>query len=109
MPLSIQVTSIFHITGHGTVLAGEVHEGTVRVGQRVVVRAPAEFLEDRIQGIEVDRENVTKAGKGTSVGLLFANLTPQLLPSGIVAVGEGGFDVVELLIEEKEQPWWHFW
>ena len=109
----VRVNSIFHISGRGTVLAGRVENGTVRIGSRVAVRSPNVSLIKGLKGLERNRAIVSNASAGEEVAILIRDLDPAALIGGIELVrGEHGapsWRVVDLVIEKAPKRWWEFW
>jgi hypothetical protein len=66
-----EVDDVFSIRGRGTVVTGQVIEGTARVGDEVLINGT---IESRIDGIEAFRKILEEAGPGTNLGLLLRDL-----------------------------------
>ncbi len=109
MSLNIPVTDIFHINGRGTVVTGNIKEGSVRIGQMVVVISPGERVEIRVSGLEVDKKIVSRAIAGQFVGLMLEGFEPAELLSGLRRTDEGQFEVVSLAVVASDRRWWQFW
>lgn len=82
------VEGVFSIRGRGTVVAGVIEEGTVRVGDEVRVGDGFPALV-RVDGIEVSRQSTDEASSGERAGLLFAELDKSAVARGQV-VTDGG-------------------
>jgi translation elongation factor EF-Tu-like GTPase len=80
------VDGVFVIRGRGTVLAGVVEEGTVRVGDQVRI---GDGFPVRVDGIEVSRQVAAQAESGEKAGLLFTDLDKGSVMRGQV-VTDGG-------------------
>lgn len=109
----IRVNSIFHISGHGTVLAGRVESGIVWMGSRVALRTPNVSLIKQLEGLEQNRKTVPNASAGEDVAMLVRDLDPAMLVGGIEFVraehGPSSWRVVDLVVEKAPNRWWEFW
>jgi elongation factor Tu len=81
------VDGVFAIRGRGTVVAGVVEEGTVRVGDQVSI---GDGFSVRVDGIEVSRQVAAQADAGEKAGLLFTDLDKASVMRGQV-VTDGGY------------------
>jgi elongation factor Tu len=105
----IDVTSLFHVAGRGTILAGRVTKGRVAVGDMVDVRSPATSVRSSVAGLERDKEFVPEAGLGADVAILLRDLDPAQIRDGMTADESGGWHVVSLRLHGVDKPWWRFW
>jgi translation elongation factor EF-Tu-like GTPase len=81
------VEDVFSITGRGTVVTGQVAQGTVRVGLRVTVLTAAGQLPSKVTGIEMFRRIVDSATVGDKVGLLLAQVRGAQVARGDTITG----------------------
>ncbi len=108
----VSVKSIFHVAGRGTVFQGDVEDGAVSVGDRVVVSSPGNRVTVRISGIErtETRELITAAAAGEDVALLVRDFDLASIADGI---WRQEHEIVPLAIEISRPAgavrWWEFW
>lgn len=81
------VADVFSIRGRGTVAAGRVEDGTLRVHDEVQINGGPPL---RVDGIEAFRAVREQAATGEEVGLLFAGLGRDDISSGDVITSGGG-------------------
>src|SRR5260221_13691670 len=109
----IRVNSIFHISSHGTVLAGRVESGIVWIGSRVALRTPNVSLIKQLEGLERNRKPVPNASAGEDVAILVRDLDPAMLVGGVELVRAEheppSWRVVDLVVEKAPKRWWEFW
>lgn len=81
------VEDVFFIRGRGAVATGRIEEGTLRVGDEVVIGGAGPF---RVDGIEMFRKVLDEAHAGDNIGVLFKKLEREQIPRGaiITAVGD---------------------
>lgn len=80
------VDGVFVIRGRGTVVAGVVEEGSVRIGDQVRI---GDGFPARVDGIEVHQQGADQAEAGEKVGLLFTDLDKASVRRGqVVTDGE---------------------
>jgi len=111
MTLEMRVTSVFHIQGRGTVLAGEIAHGSVDTGQWILVATPAHASRARILGIERtdNGELVARAGAGDAVALQTGPIGFDELADGITRDADGVIMPLDLYVRAAPRPWWQFW
>ena len=67
----------FNITNRGTVVTGRVLRGTIRVGDKICISIPGQYLVQKyvveVLGIEMYKKMVDYARQGDSVGLILGN------------------------------------
>lgn len=72
----LTVADVFMIRGRGTVVAGMVETGVVRIGLSVLVERAGEVVAQTVvAGIEKFRDTVDSASAGDNVGLLVPDST----------------------------------
>jgi translation elongation factor EF-Tu-like GTPase len=72
---AMKVEDVFSIAGRGTVVTGRIAAGSVRSGDRLVLRrASGETRSCRVRGIEKFRKVLDSAGAGEDAGLLLDGL-----------------------------------
>ena len=110
---TIRVNSIFHISGRGTVLAGRIESGGVRIGSRVALRTPTISVIKELKGLERNCEIVSHASTGEDVAILLQNLDPSMLIGGVELIKvenePPSWRVIDLIVEEGPKRWWEFW
>ena len=119
---SLQLETTFTITGRGLVLAGQIVDGTVKIGGRVVLpEGPGGTRNERVTGIEfIDGHNDDGTAK-SAIGLLLdelpvqdiAALRSQLTPGLVLRVEdpEPGYQPPPVPSKPSwaRRPWWQFW
>lgn len=78
------VDDVFSIRGKGTVVTGVVEEGTLHVGDDVLINRHKPV---RVDGIEAFRKVLQSAEKGTNIGVLFAKLDRSEIGPGDLLTG----------------------
>jgi len=81
------IDRVFTMHGFGTVVAGTVLSGQVRVGDRVMVYP--EGLATRVRGVQVHREKRDSSGLGQRTALNLQDVKKEELRRGQVAAAEG--------------------
>ena len=79
------VDGVFFIRGRGTVIAGVVEEGSVRVGDQVRI---GDGFPVRVDGIEASRQVADQADAGEKAGLLFTDLDKASVMRGQVVTDD---------------------
>ena len=108
----LTVRSIFHLAGRGTVFQGDVEDGSVSVGDRVVVSSPERRVTVRVAGIErtETRELVTSAQAADDIALLVRDFDLGSIEDGIWRQEQ---EITPLAIEISRPlgagRWWEFW
>lgn len=75
-----RIDDVFSIHGRGTVVVGNVMDGTFSVGDKVCIRnSDGEVCKTEIVGIELFRKLVGSAGKGENAGFLLNGIERNLL------------------------------
>lgn len=75
------VEDVFFISGRGVVVTGRVDQGTVRVGDRVLLNGGRAL---QVTGIEAFRRVLEQASSGENVGVLLAGLDRKDIKRGDV-------------------------
>ncbi len=107
----ILADSIFHIPGQGTVLAGHIRSGQVKVGDKVEVCSPSNSVSLRVAGLERigTREMPSSAQTGEEVGVLIRGLSLEQVEDGVRRVEPLVWQVVSLTLRGTSRPWWKLW
>jgi elongation factor Tu len=105
------VESIFHIPGQGTVLAGHIRSGQVKVGDKVDVCSPLKSASLQVAGLERIgvREMLGSAQNGDEVGVLVRGLSLEQVEDGVKRVEPLVWQVVSLTLRGTPRPWWKLW
>lgn len=74
------VEDIFAIGGRGVVLTGTVEQGSVSVGDSVMVNEVSAV----VSGVEAFNKQLTSVSQGQSAGILFTDLSKEQVPQGAV-------------------------
>ena len=84
----VTIDDVFFIRGRGAVATGKVEEGTLRVGDEVLIDGAGPV---RVDGIEAFRKRLNEASAGENIGVLFSQLERDQLRRGavITAAGDG--------------------
>ena len=80
------IADVFFIRGRGAVATGKIEDGTLRVGDEVLVDGSGPV---RVDGIEAFRKVLEQAAAPENVGLLFSKLERSQLKPGAVITGAG--------------------
>jgi hypothetical protein len=80
------VDDVFSIRGRGTVVTGVVEEGTLRVGDEVLINRHKQV---RVDAIEAFRKVLESAEKGATIGLLLSKLNRSEIGPGDLLTGVG--------------------
>ena len=76
------VEDVFTVSGRGTVVVGKVEEGTVSVGDEVVICRRSGCQPARVDGLERFREVVKSARAGEAVGVLLRKVSHDQVERG---------------------------
>ena len=114
--MNMIIESIFSLTSRGTVLAGYLEEGTLSVGQNIILKTPKNSVSTKVDGIEINRESILTAEEGQQLAILVSNVNLKLLSDGVICtedrdyiiknlkVIEGPKDIESIRITKK---WWN--
>ena len=80
------IDDVFFIRGRGSVVTGRIADGTLRVGDEVMIDGKGPV---RVDGIEAFRKVLEQAQAGDNVGLLFKKLAKNELTRGAVITAAG--------------------
>ena len=80
------IADVFFIRGRGSVATGKIEDGTLRVGDEVLIDGNGPV---RVDGIEAFRKLLEQAAAPENVGLLFSKLERGQLKPGAVITGVG--------------------
>jgi len=76
------VDDVFFIKGRGTVVTGRIEQGTVHVGDEIMIRGPRGERKTIVNGIEAFRKILPEAGPGQDVGILLKDISKQDIARG---------------------------
>ena len=94
-PLRLPVDRSFVIAGFGTVITGTLIQGTVALGDTVLIVPPG--LHARVRNIQVHDNNVERASAGTRVALNLSGLEKSEVLRGSVVSTPGYFEETSLV------------
>lgn len=100
-PMKMQVQEIFTITGTGTVAAGLLTNGSVKVGDTVKLgpNAVGNFIDTRVRSIQCKRVPVTSVTAGKYVCLGLHNVPRREIKKGMFILNS----------DSKAKAIWEFW
>ena len=104
----MEIRDAFGISHRGTVLAGRVVQGSVRVGDRAVLKTVRGDIPTHITGVEIFRKLLDVAHEGDEVGLLCRNLNSTALDGNYVGDDENR-KLEGVLLVSAAPRWWEFW
>ena len=105
---TVEISSVFTISGRGTILAGRVLAGRVSIGDRAILKTARGDIPTRVEGVEVARKILDTARAGDEVGVLCRHLDASSLDGNIV--GEPDSPKLEgVRLESAPARWWEFW
>ena len=123
--MKMTVQDIFSIRGRGAVLAGHLDEGEMHVGQKVILKTKENSLKTKIDGIEINRQELQSVEAKKDLAILIRDIDLSLLSDGVTYNEETNYSVKNLIVQEapnesddeekvesKLQPaskWWQFW
>ncbi len=88
----LTVDDVFSIRGRGTVVTGKVEEGTLRVGDELLINRHKKV---RVDGIEAFRKVLESAEQGQMVGVLFRKLDrSEVGPGDLLTDAASGADAM---------------
>jgi hypothetical protein len=80
------VDDVFSIRGRGTVVTGQIEDGTLAVGDEVLINGARQV---RVDGIEAFRKTLKQASAGDNVGILLHELDRNDVKRDDVLTGAG--------------------
>jgi elongation factor Tu len=83
------VEDVFSIKGRGTVVTGKIEQGTLRVGDEVVIQGKNGQKRTVVAGLEAFRKTLDQANAGDAVGILLKDIAKQDVQPGDVVLGPG--------------------
>jgi translation elongation factor EF-Tu-like GTPase len=123
--MKMTVKDIFSIKGQGAVLAGHLDEGEMHVGQKVVLKAKENSFMTKIDGIEINRQELQTVKAEEDLAILIRNIDLSLLSDGVTYTEETNYIVDNLIVYEASNEtedeknlenkiqsvskWWQFW
>lgn len=81
------VQEIFSIRGRGTVISGQIENGTVTVGDEIFLLSQGSQKKTKVSGVEVKRKKVKQAQKGDQAGVLLKEIGEGEIQPGDVLAG----------------------
>lgn len=78
------VEDVFSIAKRGTVVTGKIEQGTLKVGDEVVIQGGTGERKTVVSGIEISRKVTSQANAGDNVGILFKDISRQDVQRGDV-------------------------
>jgi selenocysteine-specific translation elongation factor len=108
----LEVRSVFHVAGRGTVFEGVVDRGVVSVGDRVTVSSPGNQVAVKVSGIEdvSGRELVTSASAGERIAMFIRGFDIEAIEDGI---WRQEHEITPLAVDiagvARIRHWWQFW
>jgi translation elongation factor EF-Tu-like GTPase len=107
---------VFTISGRGSVIAGKILSGRVRIGDRVLASTADTSQSCTVTAVQIGSELVNDAESGATVGLLLRGFDPKKLPADLPRRDDGslgGLRVRSLppgyVAPAGAKPWWKFW
>lgn len=91
----LPIDRVFTLTGFGTIVTGTLLDGTLQVGQEVMI-LPQE-LKTRIRGLQTHKQQITVAQPGSRVAINLANVARSELERGNVVSLSGQLRPSQLL------------
>jgi elongation factor Tu len=76
------VDDIFSIRNRGTVVTGKIEQGTLRVGDQLVIRGKNGDKAAVVTGIEAFRKTLDQATSGDTVGILLKDVSREDVQRG---------------------------
>ncbi len=114
--MNMIIESIFSLTSRGAVLAGYLEEGTIEVGQNIILKTPDNALSTVVEGIEVNRKSISTAEQGEHLAILVNNINLKLLSDGVIYTDDRNFIIKSLKAVEgprniesikTTKKWWN--
>lgn len=84
------VEDVFFIRGRGTVVTGQVAQGTLKSGDEIQLRRGEKTRKVVVAGIESFHKQMNEAGPGANIGLLLKDLTKDDVQRGDILSGDSG-------------------
>ena len=88
-PYLMPVEGVFSITGRGTVAAGRIETGVVKVGDEVQILGLGEEKKAVVTGVEMFRKLLDEGEAGDDVGLLLRGIDKAEIKRGMVITHSG--------------------
>ena len=89
LPFLMPVEDVFSITGRGTVAAGRVERGVVKVGDVVEIIGYHETKSTTVTGVEMFRKLLDQAEAGDNIGALLRGISREEIQRGQVLAKPG--------------------
>jgi elongation factor Tu len=88
------VQDVFTIRGRGTVVTGQIENGTLNVGDEVSLLRNGSIKRVKVAGIEIFQKQLQQAQAPAEVGVLFTNLDKRDIQREDILTGsESGFSL----------------
>lgn len=81
------VQEVLTIKGRGTVLIGQIENGTISVGDEIRIQGKDSDKTIAVTGLEVSRKRVTTAQTGDNVGVLLKDIDEIDVQQGDILTG----------------------
>ena len=88
-PFLMPVEDVFSITGRGTVVAGRVERGVLKVGEEIEIVGIRDTKQAKCTGIEVFRRLVNQARVGDNIAVLLRGISKEEVKRGQVLAAPG--------------------
>ena len=102
------VSDAFSVSTRGTVLSGQVRRGTIRLGDKAILKSPAGEMPVQIAGVEVARTRLDLAKEGENAGVLCHNLSSSDLDRHTMLDGDVR-RFQDVVLVSAPARWWEFW
>jgi elongation factor Tu len=83
------VEDVFSIAKRGTVVTGRIEQGTLNIGDEVLIQRGNKERKAVVTGIEMFRKTLNQATVGDNVGILLKDISRQDVQHGDVLVSPG--------------------
>lgn len=107
-PVRLPMDRVFSVQGFGTVVTGTLHNGTIRLGQEIVIE-PGHTLA-KVRSLQVHNEKVEQAEAGQRVAINLAGIEVSEVRRGAVVITPGAYPVGTILdlkihnLESMDKP-----
>ncbi len=114
--MNMIIESIFSLTSRGAVLAGYLEEGTLKVGQNIILKTQKNSISTKVEGIEINRKSISTAEQGQHLAIMIMNIDFKLLSDGVIRTDDGDYIIKNLKIIEgpkdietikAPKKWWN--
>ena len=81
------VQDVFFIRDRGTVVTGQIEQGTLKVGDELQLQRSAATRKVVVTGLEMFHKQLNEAAAGANVGMLLKNLAKDDVKAGDILTG----------------------